>query len=121
MTDLADLVTRNLLEVFNQRDDAARRTAAAELWTPDIRFSDHDGVAAGTDAVDEKVEQLQARTPGFEFRVAGPVHEVQELATLDWDYGPAGEEPVVSGTDVVLVRDGRIAALYTYLTKTPTS
>jgi hypothetical protein len=71
-------------------------------------------VAIGPDAINEKIRELQARTPGFAF-VAGAFHEVQDLATVEWSYGPEGADPVVVGTDVVLVRDGRIAALYVYL------
>ena len=48
------------------------------------------------------------------------MREVRELGSLAWDYGPVGEDAVVSGT-VAIVRDGRIAELYTYLTKAPGS
>ena len=38
---------------------------------------------------------------------------------MAWDFGPDGQPPVVSGIDVVLVRDGRIATMHTMLTSTP--
>ena len=115
MSQLTDLMHRNLSEVFGQRDGEARRAAMRELLAPDMTFSDHDGSVTGLDAIDRKIQALHARTPGFVFTEAGPVHEVQELGSLDWSFGPAGADPVVLGTDVVLIRDGRIAALYTYL------
>ena len=114
MTALTDLLHRNLLGVFNERDESVRVPVLEELYAPDARFSDHDGVAIGPDAINEKIRELHDRTPGFVF-VPGAAHEVQDLATVEWSYGPAGEPPVVNGTDVVLVRDGRIAALWVYL------
>ena len=114
MTDLNELLHRNLLGVFNERDESVRLPVLAELYATDARFADHDGVAIGPDAINEKIRELHAGTPGFEF-VPGDFHEVQNLGTLEWSYGPAGEDPVVNGTDVVLVEVGRITALYTYL------
>ena len=114
MTDLSDLLNRNLLGVFNQRDEALRLPLLEALYAPDARFADHDGIAVGPAAINEKIRELHDRTPGFVF-VPGAFHEVQDLATVDWAYGPEGEEPVVNGTDVVLIRDGRISALYVYL------
>ena len=114
MTDLSTLLHRNLLGIFNERDESLRLPLLSELYAPDARFADHDGIAIGTDAINDKVRELHARTPGFEF-IAGRFYEVQDLATVEWSYGPAGAEPVIQGTDVVIVRDGRIASLYVYL------
>ncbi len=114
MTNFEDLLHRNLLGVFNERDESLRKPLLTALYAPDARFADHDGVAIGSNAIDAKIRELHARTPGFEF-VPGKFHEVQDLATLEWSYGPAGEDPVVNGTDVAIIRDGRIAALYVYL------
>jgi len=114
VTTFEELLHRNLLDVFNERDEALRRPVLSELYAPDARFADHDGVAVGPDAINEKIRELHARTPGFAF-VPGRFYEVQDLATVEWSYGPAGAEPVVHGTDVALIRDGRISALYVYL------
>jgi SnoaL-like domain len=114
MTDLDGLLHRNLLGIFNERDESLRLPLLVELYAPDARFADHDGIAIGTDAINEKIRELHERTPGFEF-VAGQFFEVQDLATVEWSYGPTGAEPVIHGTDVAIVRDGRIASLYVYL------
>nr|WP_240148452.1 nuclear transport factor 2 family protein [Diaminobutyricibacter tongyongensis] len=103
-----------MLGVFNEREESLRLPQLAALYAPDARFADHDGVAVGLDAINEKIRALHARTPGFVF-APGPFHEVQDLATIEWSYGPAGADPVVNGTDVAIIRDGRISALYVYL------
>jgi hypothetical protein len=114
MTDLNAILHRNLLGVFNERDAETRLPVLRELYGPESRFSDHDGVAVGPDAIDAKIRTLHARTPGFEF-VPGQFYEVQDLGILEWSAGPAGAEPVVRGTDVVIFRDGYISELFVYL------
>lgn len=115
MSDLHDLLRRNLLGIFNERDESVRLPLLHELYAPDARFADHDGVAIGPDAINEKIRELHDRTPGFVF-TEGEFHEVQNLGTVTWSFGPAGADPVVRGADVVLVDEGRITALYVYLT-----
>jgi hypothetical protein len=36
-------------------------------------------------------------------------------ARLAWGSGPKGETPAYTGVDFIIVRDGKIAALYVYL------
>lgn len=116
MSELSDILHRNLIGIFNERDESVRLPLLHGLYAPDARFADHDGVAIGPDAINEKIRELHDRTPGFVF-TEGESHEVQNLGTVTWSYGPAGAAPVVTGADVVLVADGRITALYVYLTR----
>mgnify|MGYP006204399967 CR=1 FL=1 len=50
---------------------------------------------------------------------AGEVRVVQDLTLLAWHFGPVGAPPVVSGTDISIVEDGRIRHLYTMLDAAP--
>jgi hypothetical protein len=43
------------------------------------------------------------------------VSEVGDLGILPGQFGPADQAPVVTGTDIALVRGGRISSLYTLL------
>ncbi len=54
-------------------------------------------------------------TPDFVFTAAGPVHVLRDLGHLAFNLGVPEQPPAVSGYDVALVRDGRIAVLYTLL------
>jgi hypothetical protein len=106
---------QSLLGVFAERDDARRTAAGEEIYADDVTFTDPEGEATGRAALLEKAAALLAGAPGFVFRAAGPVREAGDLGLLQWHFGPEGQAPVVSGTDVALVRDGRIRALYTLL------
>ena len=114
-TSIADLMRTHLLSVFNERDPGARRAAIAEVYVTDVVFSDHDGVIHGHEAITEKVQRLLDGAPSFVFRLAGPIRESNDLGILDWRFGPDGAAPVVTGTDIVLVRDNKIAAAYTFV------
>jgi hypothetical protein len=64
----------------------------------------------------EQAQTLLDRIPGFVFSAAGPVHVSHDLGLLSFNPGVPEQPPAVSGVDVALVRDGRIARLYTLLT-----
>ena len=115
---IATLMKRNLHEVFGERDAKKRREAIAHLWTEDGVFIDHSGKASGHDELDRAVAVLHERMPGYVFNELGPVDLLPDSGRLAWSYGRPGQEPV-KGIDVVLVRDGRISVLLTFLDEVP--
>lgn len=112
---LTDLAYRNLLGVFNERDPAARAKAIEETYAEDVVFHDPEGTTQGREAIDGKVQTLLDGAPGFVFQPSGPARLSADLVLLGWQFGPEGAEPVVSGIDISLVKDGRIATMHTIL------
>jgi hypothetical protein len=112
------LIKRNLHEVFGERDVQKRRRAIAELWTEDCAFIDHSGKTSGRDALDRAVATLHTRLPGYVFSELRPVDLLHESGRLAWSYGRPNQEPI-KGVDVVLVRDGRISLMLTFLDEVP--
>ena len=112
------LIKRNLHEVFGERDDERRREAIAQLWTEDCLFIDHSGKTRGHDELDRAASVLQERLPGYVFSELGPVDLLHESGRLAWSYGRPGQEPI-KGVDVVLVRDGLISLMLTFLDQVP--
>ncbi len=112
------LLKRNLYEVFGERDAEKRREAIAQLWTEDCVFIDHSGKTHGRDELDRKVAVLQQRLPGYVFSELRPVDLLHESGRLAWSYGRPGQEPI-KGVDVVLVRNGRIYLMLTFLDEVP--
>ena len=121
MAAVAELMRANLLDVFNERDDDRRRAAIARIYTDDVTFLDPDATVTGHEALDEKARRLLDESPDFVFTPGGPVLVNHDLGHLAWNLGPAGGEPVVRGIDIALVDNGRIARLYTVLTRAPSS
>jgi hypothetical protein len=112
------LMKRNLHEVFGERDAKKRREAIAQLWTEDCVFIDHSGKSHGRDELDRVVAVLHQRLPGYVFSERRPVDLLHESGRLAWSYGRPGQEPI-KGVDVVLVRDGRISLMLTFLDEVP--
>ena len=115
MTSVEQLLHAQLLEVFDERDPGLRRAAIERTYAPDVTFADPEETVVGRVALDEKVQRLLDEAPGFVFSAGGPASVVQDMGYLAWGFGPAGQEPVVRGADVVLVEDGLIRSVYTML------
>lgn len=115
MTTSAVLLDRMLQEVFNEPDTARRDTVIAEVFAEDVVFTDPERTVSGRADLAAAVTGLLAQGPGFVFTPAGPFRGVGSLGIRAWQLGPPGGEPVLGGTDVIEVVDGRIAKLWTML------
>ena len=110
-----ELMTRSLLDVFNERDPARRAAAIAAVYAPDVTFYEPEHAIQGPVALGARVQQLLDGAPGWAFRPAGEVDVNHDLGRLTWHFGPDGARPVVTGTDIALVHDGRIRSLYVFI------
>jgi hypothetical protein len=105
----------NLFAVFSERDPGRRLEVIARNYTEDVIWTDPDGTTHGHEAMNEQAQKLLDRMPDFAINAAGPVHVSRDLGLLAFNLGLPEQPPAVSGIDVALVRDGRIARLYTLL------
>jgi len=83
------LLTRNLHDVFGENDSARRRVAGL----------------------------IKATHPDYQYQ---PIAEPEELGNggrVRWVSGRPGEAPACAGTDFMIARDGRIAAVYLFFDK----
>jgi hypothetical protein len=113
---LADLMLRNLQEVFNERDPARRIRAVKSIYAKEAEFFEGDERIKGHDAISAKVSALQASfPPDFTFSPTGAPASNHDLGRLTWRVGPAGGSPAATGMDVAVFERGRIRALYTFL------
>jgi hypothetical protein len=113
---ICELMLDNLFAVFNERHRERRSKAIAANYTDDVIWTDPDGTTQGHEALNDRAQKLLDRSPDFVFSAAGPVHVSRDLGLLAFNMGVPERPPAVSGIDVALVRDGRIALLYTILT-----
>lgn len=116
MTDRThELLYRNLQEVFGEGDATLRRAAIDELYTDDCVLYVPPGVFAGRDALDKFAGDLRGTHPHFAYTPHGKPQSLHNAGRLTWGSGPRGQAPEYTGTDVIIVRDGRIAALYVFI------
>ena len=117
---ISTLLTRNLQDVFGENDPARRRAAIDEIWTEDGVFYDpKTGVHRGRDEIDRIAGAIRATHPDFRYQPIAKPEELGNGGRVQWVSGRPGEAPAYAGTDFIIARDGRIAALYLFSTSYP--
>lgn len=114
----AQLVEDSLLVIWNDRNAERRLAAMAGVYAPDIAFFESDSAAAvvGHQAINELITQLQSGwAPEFRFELSKPAQVNQAVQLVSWRLGAAGAPPVASGSDVAVVENRLIKALYLFL------
>lgn len=114
---ISTLLIRNLRDVFGENDAARRRAAIAELYTEDCVFYEPKGVYHGRDEIDRVAGAIKATHPDFQYQPTAPPEELGDTGRVQWISGRPGETPAYAGTDFIVARDGRIAALYLFFDK----
>ena len=115
---ISTLLTRNLRDVFGENDPARRHAAIDELYTEDGVFYDPSkGVYRGRDEIDRIAGAIRATHPDFQYQPIADAEETGNGGRVQWVSGRPGEPPAYAGTDFIIARDGRIAALYLFFDK----
>ena len=115
---ISTLITRNLQDIFGENDPARRRSAIDELYAEDVVFYDpNKGVYRGRDAIDLVAGEIRATHPDFRYQLIAEPEEVGNGGRVPWVSGRPGEAPAYAGTDFIITRDGRIAAIYLFFDK----
>ena len=110
-------LTCNLHDVFGENDPARRRAAIDEIFTEDAVFYEPRGIHRGRDEIDRVAGAIKATHPDFRYQpIAGP-EELGNCGRIQWLSGRPGEAPAYAGTDFIIARDGRIAAVYLFFDK----
>ena len=117
--NVSTLLTRNLHDVFGENDPKRRRAAIDELYTEDCVFYDPRGAYRGPDEIDRVAGAIRATHPEFRYQPIAKPEETGDGGRVQWVSGRPGEAPAYAGTDFIVSRDGRIAALYLFFDKLP--
>jgi SnoaL-like domain len=120
MSSISILLTRNLQDVFGENDPARRRAAIDEIYTEDCVFYDPSkGVYRGRDEIDRIAGAIRGTHPDFRYQPIAAPEELGNGGRIQWVSGRPGEAPAYAGTDFIIARNGRIAALYLFFDKLP--
>jgi hypothetical protein len=117
---ISTLLTRNLQDVFGENDPARRRAAIDEIFTEDCVFYEPSGkVYRGRDEIDRIAGVIRASHRDSKYQPIGEPEELGNAGRIKWVEGRPGEAPTIAGTDFIIARDGRIAAVYLFFDKLP--
>lgn len=115
---ISTLLTRNLQDVFGENDPQRRRATIDEIYTEDVVFYDPSkGVYRGRDEIDRIAGAIRSTHPDFTYQPSAEPEEVGNGGRVPWVSGRPGDAPAYAGTDFIIARDGRIAAIYLFFDK----
>ena len=116
---IATLMLRNL-EAFGENDPVRRREVIDEIWSEDGVFYDpKSGTHQGRDEIDRIAGVIKADHPEFRYQPIAEPEVLGNSARVKWVSGRPGEPPAYAGTDFVIAKDGRLAAVYYFIDELP--
>jgi len=120
MSNISTLLTRNLHDVFGENDPVRRRATIDEIYAEDGVFYDPtSGSHRGRDEIERVAGAIRKSHPDFRYQPTAEAEELGNGGRLKWVAGRAGEAPTYAGTDFIIVKEDRIAALYLFFDKLP--
>lgn len=120
MSNSISILLRRNLDVFGENDPARRRAVIDEIFTEDCVFYDpHNGIYRGRDEIDRIAGAIKATHPDFEYQPIAEPNVSGDGGRIQWVSGRPGEAPAYAGTDFIVAREGRIAAVYLFFDKLP--
>jgi len=115
------LLRENIHGVFGEPDAEKRRHNIAGLWAEDGVFIDPESRYEGHAGIARAAEGVVKRFPTFVFTERADSQAYNGVGKLDWGFGPAGADAVLTGIDVLVMKGDKIGALYTFIDPTSPS
>jgi hypothetical protein len=100
------------LEAWNAPAGPAREKAIAQVYTADVVVNEPGERLTGHACVEQAIAALQAQLPGMAITRSGLLQEVQDLVTYPFTVSADGGPTIVSGRDVLIIRDDKVSSLY---------
>src|SRR5215469_62715 len=104
-------IARDYIALWNETDAGTRRALLTTAWTEDATYTDPMMTGAGNAEINALIAGAQERFPDFQFSLHGNPDGYDKVVRYSCALGPAGEEPVAKGTDVVRCQGGKIASV----------
>jgi hypothetical protein len=117
MTDTTKLID-DYIACWNETDAGKRRALIDRAWTERATYVDPMMSGDGRTGIDAMIAGVQAKFPGFRFRVSKPVEAVSDRVRFSWECGPDGTS-VIGGTDFATVADGRLSTVTGFIDFAP--
>lgn len=117
---ISSLLLRNLHDVFGEIDAGRRRAAIDDIFHKDAVFYDPDGgIYRGHDEIDRIAGVVKATHPEFQYQPLAAPEERGDSGRVRWVSGVPGKPPEYAGTDFIIARNGKVAAVYLFFDELP--
>jgi hypothetical protein len=114
-------IANNYIATWNAADAASRDALLANHWAEHPTY--HDPLMAATNAgeIAGLVGAVRDRFPGFRFSLINTPDGHGNFVRFSWGLGPEGAEPVIEGSDVIMLENGRMKNVVGFLDKVPSA
>jgi hypothetical protein len=117
---ISTLLLRNLHDVFGEIDPVRRWAAIDEIFHEDAVFYDpKGGVFRGRNEIDRIAGVIKATHTDFRYQPLVPPEVVGDAGRVRWVESSPGKPPSVAGTDFIITKNGKIAAIYLFFDELP--
>jgi hypothetical protein len=113
-------IAESYIRLWNETDSAHRDRLLAEGWALEATYIDPLASVTGHEQINSLIGSVQKRFPDFKFTLTRAPDGHGDHLRFGWSLGPAGAEPPIQGSDVVTLRNGRIASVIGFLDRVPT-
>jgi hypothetical protein len=120
MTTINEAVA-NYIAAWNETDAGRRRDVIARTWSEDGSYVDAHRSGVGHGMIDEMIAAVQARFPGYRFRLSSGIEAHHDRVRFSWSAGATEQAPLFfAGTDfAVLASDGRLQSVTGFVDALP--
>ncbi|MBX3658008.1 MAG: nuclear transport factor 2 family protein [Ramlibacter sp.] len=112
-------IAQAYIATWNATDPAQRRALLDRHWSADACYADPMMNATSAEGIGALVAAVHQRFEGFRFTLLGTPDGHGEFVRLAWSLGPDGAPPPVKGSDVVVLREGRIRQVIGFIDQAP--
>jgi hypothetical protein len=120
MSNSISILLRRNLDVFGENDPVRRRAIIDEIFTEDcVLYDPNNGIYRGRDEIDRIAGAIKATHPDFQYQPIAEPDVSGDGGRIRWVSGRPGEAPAYAGTDFIVAREGRIAAVYLFFDTLP--
>jgi hypothetical protein len=118
MTEL-NMIAEHYIAAWNETDSAERGALLDAAFTADISYADPVMQGEGHAGVGALIEGVHQKFAGFRFSLKGKPDGFADYIRFSWALGPEGAESVIEGTDVGIIKDGKLSMVRGFLDKVP--
>ncbi len=112
-------IAENYIRLWNETEPSRRERLLTDGWAREATYTDPLASVSGHEQISALVGNVQQRFPGFKFTLTRAPDGYGDHLRFGWSLGPTNAEPPIEGSDVVTIRNGRIASVIGFLDKVP--
>jgi catechol 2,3-dioxygenase-like lactoylglutathione lyase family enzyme len=118
-TEIADPLKYNEIverhfEIWNGKDETKRIAAMKDIYASNIEVLDNHFSAVGNDQINQFVNNLHKKFPGYKFTVKS-IESHHNIIRAYWQNGPKANPGAVTGMDLFVIENGKVQKLYVFV------